>query len=137
MTKPDWSQYAERMQLGWDFSFSTADMAVFGHLSGDGNPLHTQLDFAKSKGFDAPVVYGLLLSSQLSRLIGQELPDKHAMLTGIQVDFLQPAYPDEPLRFDAELVLKSEATHMLEFKCRISRSGKILCRARVEAVWRP
>ena len=125
------------MQISWDFSFSKADMAVFGELSGDYSPLHSQPDFAKSKGFAAPVVYGVLLSSQLSRLIGQELPDKHAMLTGLQVDFLQPAFPDDPLRFDAELVLKSDATHMLEFKCRISRSGKTLCRAGVQALWRP
>lgn len=124
------------MNFKWSFSFSMEDMHAFAKLSRDYNPIHTELDFAKSKGFNAPLIYGLLLSSQMSRLIGQELPDQHAILTGIQMDFIQPSFPDDELLFDAELVMKSDATHALEFKCRIIRSNETLCRGRVTAIWR-
>lgn len=111
-------------------------MRTFEHLSGDHNPIHVDPAFAKAKGYDAPLVFGLLLASQLSRLIGQELPDNHAVLTGISMDFISPAYADDELRFDAELVSKSDAMHALTFKCRITRAGKTICRGTADAVWR-
>lgn len=131
-----WDAYCEGMRLGWDFRFSEEEMRAFEHLSGDHNPIHADPAFARTKGFAAPLVYGLLLASQLSRLIGQELPDRHAILTGITMDFISPAFTDEDLRFDAELVNKSAATHALSFKCRITRADKTLCRGMADAVWR-
>lgn len=132
-----WDAYCEGLQCSWGFRFSEDDMRAFERLSADHNPVHTDPAFAKAKGFDAPLVYGLLLASQLSRLIGEELPDKHAILTGISMDFTSPAYANDELYFDAKLVTKSDAAHALSFKCRITRAGKTLCRGTAEAVWRP
>jgi 3-hydroxybutyryl-CoA dehydratase len=132
-----WDQYAEGLQLGWSFSVSDEDMRTYGKLIGDFNPVHTDTEFAKVKGFDAPLIYGMLLSGQMSRLIGQELPDKHAILTGVRIDFIQPGYAGDELRFDAELTTKSDSSGGLEFKCRITRADKLLCRGKVMAVWKP
>ena len=131
-----WDQYVEGLQLGWSFSVSKEDMTTYGKLIGDFNPVHTDAEFAKVKGFDAPLIYGMLLSGQMSRLIGQELPDKHAVLTGVRIDFMQPGYAGDNLRFDAELVTKSHSSGGLEFKCRITRDDILLCRGKVMAVWR-
>lgn len=131
-----WEAYCEGMRLGWDFRFSEEEMRAFERLSGDHNPIHADPTFARTKGFAAPLVYGLLLASQLSRLIGQELPDRHAILTGITMDFIAPAFANEELRFDAQLVTKSDAAHALGFKCHITRSGRTLCRGTADAVWR-
>lgn len=138
MPDPDlsWSNYIEGIEFKWPFSFSTEQLQVFALLSGDYNKIHTDGEFAKAKGFDAPLIYGLLLSSQMSRLIGQELPDPHAILTGIQMDFVSPGYAGDDLEFTAQLTMKSEATHALEFKCLITCSNRILCRGKVSAVWR-
>ena len=124
------------MHLEWPFSFSIDHMQAFTELSKDYNPIHSDFNFAKSKGFDAPLIHGLLLSSQMSRLIGQELPDQNAILTGIQMDFMQPSFPDDELIFQADLITKSDSTYSLEFKCLISRDKKILCRGLVSAIWR-
>ena len=132
-----WDKYFEGMTTSWEFSFSATEMLTFSKLSGDYNPVHCDSDFAKSKGFDSPIVYGLLLSSQMSRLIGQELPDQNAILTGVQIDFMKPSFPGEKLMFDANLVMKSNATYALDSKCQISRDNKTLCRGRVKAVWLP
>lgn len=131
-----WDAYSEGMRRQWNFRFSRENMQAFEHLSGDHNPIHTDQAFAQAKGFNAPLVYGLLLGSQLSRLIGQELPDNHAILTGITMNFINPAFENEDLSFNAELIMKSDATHALNFKCRITRAGKTLCRATADAVWR-
>jgi len=132
-----WHQYIEGWQIEWPFTFSMKHLELFADLSGDYNPIHADVEFAQSKGFELPLVYGLLLSSQMSRLIGQELPDRNAILTSIQMDFMAPCFPDENLIFTANLINKSNATHALEFKCHILRDKKIMCRGKVEAVWRP
>lgn len=132
-----WDAYVEGMSIDWQFSFSVDDMVLFSELSGDYNPIHLDADFAKAKGFDLPLIYGLLLSSQVSRLIGQELPDKNTVLTGFRIDFMKPSFPEDRLFFSADLITKSSATSALEFKFRILRKEQALCRGLVDAVWLP
>lgn len=132
-----WDNYFMGMVIEWPVSFSIKDMQRFAILSGDYNPIHIDSSFAKAKGFDAPLVYGLLLSSQMSRLIGQQLPDKNAILTSIQMDFLKPGFPNDQLIFKACLTNKSESVFALEFKCEILRGDATLCRGVVGAIWRP
>tara|TARA_B100000900_G_C20499856_1_gene683258 strand:+ start:125 stop:541 length:417 start_codon:yes stop_codon:yes gene_type:complete len=132
-----WSKYTEGLHIEWPFSFSKKDLQLFSDLSNDFNPIHLETDFAKSKGFKAPLVHGLLLSSQMSRLIGQELPDNNAILTSIKMDFILPCFPEDKLIFEADLTNKSEATYSLEFKCNIEMNGETLCRGMVSAIWRP
>jgi len=132
-----WATYHEGQKFGWGFHVSDEDMQAFMRLSNDHNPIHTDSEFAQRKGFKAPIVFGMLLSSQVSRLIGEELADKHSMLTGMSMDFVSPAFVSDELKFFAELIMKSEATHALDFKCKITRDGKTLCRGSASAVWRP
>ena len=47
---------------------------AFCNITGDINPLHNDLDFAKSKGYNEKVVYGMLTASFLSTLAGVYLP---------------------------------------------------------------
>jgi len=131
-----WDKYTEGLSVEWPFSFSSKEMLTFAKLSGDFNPIHSDDKFAKSKGFKSSLVYGLLLSSQFSRLIGEELPDKNAILTGIQMNFLLPCFPGDILIFKANLSNKSESTYALEFKCTISKDNKIMCKGTASAVWR-
>ena len=72
-----WNQYVEGLHIEWPFYFSIENMKSFAKLSSDYNPIYIKAEFAISKGFEKPLVYGLLLSSQMSRLIGQGLPDKN------------------------------------------------------------
>jgi acyl dehydratase len=131
-----WSDYEEGLKFSWNFSFCESDLVTFSVLSGDYSPLHLNSSFAKSKGFDAPLIHGLLLSTQMSRLIGQELPDNNAILTGLQIDFMQPCFSGDKLRFESEITLKSDSTSSLEFKCFISKQGIDLCKGRVNGLWR-
>ncbi len=133
----NWNQYEEGLHVEWPFYFSMEQINFFAELSGDHHPIHTDTEYAKSKGFKAPLVYGLLLATQISRLIGQELPDKNAMLISVQMDFILPCYPEDKLTFGADLINKSDATHSLEFKCCILMGRKTMCRGLVSAVWRP
>lgn len=72
------------LRPGMRASFSrtiTAEMQQkFYDISGDENPLHTDVDYARKRGFQDCVVYGMLTASLLSTLGGgvssrEELPD--------------------------------------------------------------
>ncbi len=86
----------EDLYIGLTESFEyvvTQDkMDLFKALSGDYNPLHNDSEFAKSKGFDDKVVYGLLTASLISQLGGVFLPGKNCIIQQIQCKFPSPAY---------------------------------------------
>lgn len=67
-------------------------MRSFLDLSGDTNPLHNDEAFAQSQGYQDKVVYGLLTTSFVSRLVGVLLPGKYCLLQGINAKYTKPVY---------------------------------------------
>jgi 3-hydroxybutyryl-CoA dehydratase len=67
-------------------------MKSFLDLSGDTNPLHNDDEFAQKQGYQNKVVYGLLTTSFISRLVGVMLPGKYCLLQGIDVKYTKPVY---------------------------------------------
>ena len=67
-------------------------MQSFLDLSGDTNPLHNDEEFAMNQGYQNKVVYGLLTTSFLSRLVGVYLPGRYCLLQGIDIKFSKPVY---------------------------------------------
>ena len=67
-------------------------MNMFLDLSGDTNPLHNDPDFAKEQGYNDKVVYGLLTTSFISKLVGVLLPGKNCLLQGIDIKYSRPVY---------------------------------------------
>lgn len=130
-----WDLYSEGMQIGWKFSVSESNMKTFIDLSGDDSPIHTDHKFCQARGFKSPLLHGALLSSQLSRLIGKELPDQKAMTVGFSIEFFNGAYVDDELDFNAKLVYKSDATKIIELKFQISRRVEIIGKGKISAKW--
>ena len=86
----------EDLEIGKTESFEvtvTAEMMnSFLNISGDTNPLHNDEQFAKDQGYDNKVVYGLLTTSFISKLVGVLLPGKYCLLQGVEVKYLRPVY---------------------------------------------
>ena len=72
-------------------------MKMFLELSGDTNPLHNDKEFALSQGYQDKVVYGLLTTSLISKLVGVLLPGKYCLLQGIEVKYSKPVYVGDVL----------------------------------------
>ena len=132
-----WKEYFVGLHIEWPFSISTEDMRLSSDLSGDGNPLHSDPQFAQTKGFAYPIVYGVLLCAQMSRLIGEEMPDKNSIIMDIQMDFLSPCFPEDVLIFSADLISKSNSTRTYQCKCKVIKDNKIMCKGTVGAIWKP
>lgn len=86
----------EDLKIGMSESFTVTVteemMDSFLNLSGDENPLHVDKEFALSQGYSDRVVYGLLTTSFISRLIGVLLPGRYCLLQGIELKYSKPVY---------------------------------------------
>lgn len=110
----------------YTFSITDADMDAFAELSGDSNQLHTDEDFAKDKGFNGRVVYGMLLASKLSYLVGMLLPGRDSVYMGQDIIFRNPIYIDEQCTLQAKVISKSESTRIIEIETIIKKhSGEV------------
>lgn len=86
----------EDLKIGMSESFTVTVteemMDSFLNLSGDENPLHVDKEFALSQGYSDRVVYGLLTTSFISKLIGVLLPGRYCLLQGIELKYSKPVY---------------------------------------------
>ena len=91
----------EDLKIGQTESFKVVVneqmMNDFLNISGDNNPLHIDGEFAKKQGYNDRVVYGLLTTSFISKLVGVLLPGKYCLLQGIEVKYLKPVYINDEL----------------------------------------
>ena len=108
------------INVGLEESFSvrvnSEKLDKFLKISGDINPLHTDAEYSKSKGFSDRVVYGMLTSSFFSTLVGVYLPGKYCILQGADIQFSKPVYIDDILTITGKVSYINEAYKQLEIK---------------------
>ena len=111
------------------FKATNEMMQSFVEISGDISPLHTDVNYAKSRGFDGVVVYGGILVAQISRMVGMHLPGRDALSRVVSI-FIFPTlfWLDRRLNWRRELTHISEATSSIEFKFKITSQGKKLAK---------
>jgi acyl dehydratase len=78
-------------------TFGPAELDQFKALAKDRAPIHSDLGFAREAGFDAPIVQGLALATQFSRLIGMYLPGERAILEKVELKFKAPVFAGQQL----------------------------------------
>lgn len=114
--------YSE-IEIGTTESFSrviTAEMMdMFLKISGDENPLHTDEEYAVTKGYANRVVYGMLTASLYSTLAGVYLPGKKSLLQSVESKFVKPVYVGDELKVTGKVVEKSETYELIRVKAEI------------------
>ncbi len=86
------------------FEVNEAKMKAFLELTGDNNPLHNDLDYARAHGFNEKVIYGMLTASAFSTLAGVYLPGEKSLIHSVEVSFLKPVLiSDCPLTVEGEV----------------------------------
>ena len=71
-------------------TITAADIQQFAVLTGDGNPLHTDGDFAKETRFGEPIAQGMLSASVISACLGSRLPGPGTVYLSQDLKFLRP-----------------------------------------------
>lgn len=130
----DWGKYHIGDKYEWQFSYPKEKVCLFQELSGDFSPLHSDTIFSKSMGFESEILHGMLIASQISRLVGQELPTKRVMLLSTNIEFINATFVDTFYQFKACLIDKIDSVSILKFKCLIIKDSKNYMRGTVEVI---
>ncbi|XP_047319591.1 (R)-specific enoyl-CoA hydratase [Impatiens glandulifera] len=89
-------------------TFSDDDILQYSRLSFDRNPLHFDVDCARSAGFEDRLVPGILVASLFPRIIATQFPG--ALYVSQNLKFQLPIYVGE------EIIGEVETTHIRPFK---------------------
>ena len=117
----------------FDVTISEPMMKSFREISGDINPLHSDKNFAIQNNYKDKVVFGLLVSSFYSRLVGVYLPGKYALLNSINIDFLKPVYVKDKLHIEGKIVELDNRFKIINIKSRITRdNNNLVSRANIK-----
>ena len=117
----------EDIKIGLEeqFQVSITDkmLGSFCEITGDINPLHNDLEYAKSKGYNQKVVYGMLTSSFVSTLAGVYLPGKYSLIHSVEILFKKPVYlSDNPLTINGKVIEINETFKQFTIKFEILNS---------------
>lgn len=91
------------MKEGFSKTVTAEMMEKFYAITGDGNPLHRDPEFAKAGGFAGCVAYGMLTASFISTLGGCYLPGRHCVIQGVEARFARPVYIGDRLSIEGEV----------------------------------
>jgi 3-hydroxybutyryl-CoA dehydratase len=86
--------YIEDLKPGMSESFtktvSAHDVALFGEVSGDVNPLHFDEAFAKGTIFKGRIAHGVLSASYISTVLGMKMPGPGTIFMSLTTRFKAP-----------------------------------------------
>jgi 3-hydroxybutyryl-CoA dehydratase len=98
------------------FIVSSETYNGFIKLFKDENPLHTDEQFAKTKGFKGRVMHGNILHGFISYFIGECLPVKNVIIHSQEIEFKNAVYLNDELQFKAVITGIYESVNTVEFK---------------------
>ena len=136
------SEYSfDEIELGMQKSFkvdiSKNLLDVFGHDTGDYNPLHMSEEYASSTSFKKRVCSGMFLSSFFSRLVGMYLPGKHALHISQSLNFVNPCFIGETITVEGKVIDKSPATKIIKLETTITNElGKRIIDGKAQVIVR-
>ena len=93
----------------------------FQRCSNDFNALHTDADFAKTKGFDQPVMYGNILNAFLSHFVGMLLPTRDVMILSQTILYQNPFFMNDELSFESSIDKYSPTVNVVDYKFKFRR----------------
>ncbi len=117
----------EEIEAGMEEAFQvtiTEEMLnKFKEITGDVNPLHTDETFAKTKGYDSCVAYGMLTASFLSTLAGVYLPGEKSLIHSVETKFVKPVFVGDILTVTGKVTERNELFSVITLKVTIKNQN--------------
>ena len=89
----------EELKLGQSYemrrAFSQQEVMDFAKLSYDTNPIHTDVEYAKTTQFGQLIVPGFLTASLFSAIIGTKFPGNGSIYLNQNMSFRRPVFPEQ------------------------------------------
>lgn len=99
---PESPEALEALEVDTHWEMTTSKRAALIYrLSGDFNPLHSNLQVAREAGFDRPILHGMCTMGIACRAIIETYCDSQpARMKSLFVRFSQPVFPGETIRIE-------------------------------------
>jgi len=129
----EFSDMVPGVTASFSVTVSNEMLESFGVMSGDLNPLHTDIEYAGRFGHPSKVVYGMLTASFYSRLVGMHLPGRLALLQQIDTSFSAPVYVGDCLTVQGCVAAAHESVRQVEIRASVvNQDGKTVSRAKIK-----
>ena len=96
--------------------FEKSDFNIFSKLSGDNNPLHHDLGYARESQFSEPIIPVWLLSSPISMVAGTMLPGHRALILSNEMRAISPGFYGRDLHYSSKVVDIHPANRVLSIR---------------------
>lgn len=117
------------------FRIDKENLEFFISASGDLHPLHTNPDFARTRGYPDVVVHGMCINARCSNFVAEEFVGTHGLLVSMNADFRVPVFCNEALIWRAEVSRVEVSTEIVEIKWAVVREGSISVQCGNACVW--
>ena len=119
----------DEIEVGHKESFTvtiTKEMRdKFRDITGDVNPLHNDIKYAKANGHEECVAFGMMSASFLSTLAGVYLPGERSLIQKTEVNFRKPVYLGDTLTITGEVTDKHDSFNLLDLKVLITNQDGV------------
>ncbi|MCR5233577.1 MAG: MaoC family dehydratase [Lachnospiraceae bacterium] len=127
----------EQLEVGHKESFKVriteSEMDKFRDITGDINPLHKDVEYARAHGHERCVVFGMLTASYLSTLAGVYLPGEHSLIHSVKTKFSGAVYVGDELTVEGTVAEKNDTFNLIIIKVVIrNQNGEKVCKAEMQ-----
>ncbi len=95
-----------------------ADIDLFAIMSGDVNPAHVDVEFAKDDMFHGIIAHGMWGASLISTILGTQLPGPGTIYLGQNLRFSHPITLGDTVTVSITVINKKPEKHIIEFECK-------------------
>ena len=122
------------MEVCFSVTVTEKMLQKFQEISGDVNPLHTDVAFARAKGYPGRVAYGMLTASFYSTLAGVYLPGEHCLLWEVDSKFTSPVFVGDQLNVYGKVTEVNDNHGFIRVKARVkNQRGETVSRGIITA----
>ncbi len=100
----------------FEMQITEQKMDLFLSLTNDCSPIHVNDDYAKKRGYDGRVVYGMLPGSLFSTLAGVYLPGEHCLLHSVECKFAKPVFIGDTLTITGKVIEVNDTFKTIKIK---------------------
>lgn len=117
-------------------TFTTELREAFHQLANDNAPVHGDADFARARGYDAPILQGLCVTSRFSRLIGMYLPGESAVVESLTFKFRKPVYEGRLVEYRVEVTRMLRALQVVRLRLTVESDGQLCIEGEAQCLLR-
>ena len=102
-------------------TITDADIALYGRLTGDRNPIHHDDAFARRSRFGGRIAQGGLTTGVIEALVAAELPGPGSVLVESRLRYLAPVRPGDTITGEVEVISVRGDKPVIRLAVRVTR----------------